>query len=553
MSVELVKREILRFLSNNEPEVLSISGEWGIGKTFCWKQYLGNALHQKKIALERYAYASLFGVNSLDELKYCIFENTVRTEEAAKVADLETFTSMLGSVENLSRKYAWLANLVPGLRTYFSAASPAFFLSVRNQIICIDDFERKGEKIKGKDVLGLVSFLKEQRSCKVALLLNSDALNEEQKEEFNKYLEKVVDTSLKFLPSPAESAQIALSEETEVNNLISEYTIALGISNIRIIRKIRKHVRDIEPLLKQYDKRVLRDAVQSLALFVWSHSAPEKALPLKYISERDEISSMADRTISKEKAAWNALLEAYGFRYMNELDKVLLDGVGKGFFDSEAIRKEASKEDEQVKANLSMVSLEQAWEPFHGAFSDNQEEVINTIHQHFLDNVRYISPMTMNGTVKLFKELGRSDLANEVIEYYLEKRGAEQMLFDLSHQAFFNIDDPDVVRAFKEKFDSGEQKQEPAEILVKLGHSKGWNSYELTTVSNMPVDGYYRVFKSNIGEELKSIIEFCLQFDRAQNATSEMKEISKRAREALQLIGQESNINALRVRKYGVE
>ena len=68
----------------------------------------------------------------------------------------------------------------------------------------------------------------------------------------------------------------------------------------------------------------------------------------------------------------------------------------------------------------------------------------------------------------------------------------------------------------------------------------------------MPVDHYYRVFKSKTGDELKSIIAFCLRLDRTVNVADEMKEIAKRAREALKLIGEESPLHALRIRKYAV-
>jgi hypothetical protein len=43
-----------------------------------------------------------------------------------------------------------------------------------------------------------------------------------------------------------------------------------------------------------------------------------------------------------------------------------------------------------------------------------------------------------------------------------------------------------------------------------------------------------------------------LQFDRISNASSEMREVSKRAKEALKLIGAESPINARRVARFGV-
>ena len=66
MSIEIVKDQIRRFLSSNEPEVICIGGRWGVGKTYAWKKYLKDAHDEADIALKRYSYVSLFGVNSLD-------------------------------------------------------------------------------------------------------------------------------------------------------------------------------------------------------------------------------------------------------------------------------------------------------------------------------------------------------------------------------------------------------------------------------------------------------------------------------------------------------
>ena len=50
-------------------------------------------------------------------------------------------------------------------------------------IICMDDLERRGKNLSPKDVMGLISHLKEQKKCKVVLILNDEKL-EEFKEEF---------------------------------------------------------------------------------------------------------------------------------------------------------------------------------------------------------------------------------------------------------------------------------------------------------------------------------------------------------------------------------
>ena len=102
MSVEIIKAQIFKFLSSEQPEVMAIKGEWGVGKTFSWKKFLIEACMDKKVKLERYSYVSLFGISSLDSFKYTIFENVVKRELIGTTASIDTFrdntTSLIESV-----------------------------------------------------------------------------------------------------------------------------------------------------------------------------------------------------------------------------------------------------------------------------------------------------------------------------------------------------------------------------------------------------------------------------------------------------------------------
>lgn len=77
MSIDLLQKEIRRFLTSADAEVLCISGKWGVGKTFAWNKYLNEADEAGTVGLKRYSYVSLFGRNSLDDVRSAIFENTV--------------------------------------------------------------------------------------------------------------------------------------------------------------------------------------------------------------------------------------------------------------------------------------------------------------------------------------------------------------------------------------------------------------------------------------------------------------------------------------------
>ncbi|MGB9141092.1 MAG: P-loop NTPase fold protein [Aestuariivirga sp.] len=222
MSSNLVKSEILRFLASPKAEALCIKGKWGIGKTFSWKRYLQEASETSNgIAMKRYAYVSLFGMSSLDELKYSIFEGTVPKDKANKGASLETLKSTIDSSEGIGRKFAWVVNFASRSNNFRGAMTHAFFLTVRNQIICIDDLERKGSKLDTADVLGLISFLKEERGCKVVLLLNDESLETPERKKFDTYLEKVIDISLTFAPSSKECVSIALPNEDVVSKRVA--------------------------------------------------------------------------------------------------------------------------------------------------------------------------------------------------------------------------------------------------------------------------------------------------------------------------------------------
>ena len=556
MSLKLVESEVRRFLSTKEPEVICLSGRWGVGKTFAWKRYLKDAQAAQTIGLKRYSYVSLFGVNSLDELKYSIFENSVDSTEIGIEPNLETLRSnTTAAAKRLGKKSVWFLEQLPIIKQYVGGLGPAWFLLVRNTIVCLDDIERHGKNLNVRDVLGLVSNLKEQRGCKTCLILNDEAMEEIR--EFRTYFEKVVDTALKFEPSAAESADIALQGATESLKILAGSCVALGISNIRLIKRIERLVQAIEPILKEFDEVVLKQTVQSLALLTWSMYEPNTAPSLDYLQKirgADPFGIDKKKDVPPKEAAWNALLDSYGFSHMDELDLVLLDGVQKVFFDPSLVQKHARELDQQVKVSKLDNSFTEAWRKYHDSFDDNQEDVLDAMYQSFFRGVRYITPLNMSSTVGLFKVLGRSDQAAQMLKHYVESRADEHELFNIRNYPFAgDITDPDVISAFNEKYDSFKKDQtDPRAILFSIADTNSWNPEDITLLAAVPVDTYRRMLKGSKGHDLRKIIKACLQFDSIMNATPEMKEISKRTKNALQLIGQESAINARRVKVYGV-
>jgi hypothetical protein len=568
MAIELLLKEIQRFLASREPEVLCVTGDWGVGKTFAWNRYLHDAKAAGKIALKRYAYVSLFGVNSLDALKYSIFESSVGSDAIGIQPNLQTLhTNTVAVAKQLGRKSFGFIQQIPFMKNYVGTL-PIWFFSVSDTIICLDDIERRGTSLSFRDVFGLTLTLKEQKNCKVVLILNSEAVIEDadERKAFDIFLEKVVDVRLAFAPSPQECVSIALAPDTPAIRQLAENCVALGISNIRVIRKIERLVRRLAPLLEKYDDNVLTQAVQSLALLGWSFYEPGKAPPLEFLKSRRPFDYMKTQQqtdmlglkrvepVTDEKASWNALLDAYGFVHMDEFDRLLLDGVRNGYFDEAKIQNLAAPLDRQARAAKADSSLKQAWSLYHDSFDDNEKDVVDAIYTSYMGNVQFISPMNFDGTVRVLKTLGRTDLAAEAIRCYFEQHKDVSSFADIQETPFAaEIKDPDVLSAFNEKLAAISSQADPATILLNIAKNQGWGPDDITVLSNLPIDEYYKIFKSKREQDLARVISACLLFDRVAGATDAQKEIPRRAKAALKRIGLESPLNALRMTKYGMQ
>lgn len=100
MSVELVKAEIARFLADPEPRVLCLRGKWGVRKTYAWNEQLKAALDADKLSRKVYAYVSLFGLNSLDQLKFAVFEHSQKLGGALRATGFDTLDELVDSLPN---------------------------------------------------------------------------------------------------------------------------------------------------------------------------------------------------------------------------------------------------------------------------------------------------------------------------------------------------------------------------------------------------------------------------------------------------------------------
>lgn len=558
MTLDVFRNEIFRFLESKTPEVLAIKGAWGVGKTFTWNKLLAEAKQNNKIAFNKYSYVSLFGVGSLESFRYSIFEQQINTDLIGTEPNLETFKENWAGVStSYGKKLAKLVSDLPYLNKFFPTVESISFLAVKNTLICVDDFERKGASLTPKDILGVLSELKERKNCKIVLILNDESFDDEDLEkEYKKYKEKVIDIEILFDPLASECADIALSQEAEETSKLKDHITKLKINNIRVIKKIERLSSMLSRLLKNYEPEVLIQALQTLVLYSWCYYQKGEEIPtLEYLQKIGfKMFGVEDKELTDQEKLWQSVLTDYGYQITDEFDLLIAKAVETGIIDESQLNIQAEKLNQRHIAAKSDSSFEEAWRLYHDCFDNNEEDVVKGIYDNFKKNTKFITPMNLNGAVRLFRDLGRDKQADELIGHYIETRKDEQKLFDLDEYAFSgDIDDKKIVAGFSKIKAQSKKHKTIKEVLGAIAGKNSWGGGDVEVLANASVEEYYDLFKNEKGRHLGIWVNTCLKFGRFSNPSDKDKQIAEKTTKALLKIASESKINTRRVAKFGIK
>jgi hypothetical protein len=207
--------ELEQFLGDPKQKVLALQGPWGIGKTFFWKDFIQRKL---PIVKERaYSYVSLFGASSVDQAKNMIVAGA-GTTGAKKYSPVLTVSQQVQKLKRFIKDVevpvpygkqagALLSNILSNVQESL----------IRDCLICFDDLERKSNAVPMSEIMGLISTLKEHRDCRIVVIYNQDQFAEEDRKDYDRFREKVVDRWLSYAPALRSNLSLIFSaEETAV-------------------------------------------------------------------------------------------------------------------------------------------------------------------------------------------------------------------------------------------------------------------------------------------------------------------------------------------------
>lgn len=301
-NIKFLTNRLKELFSRDDAFVLSINGKWGVGKTHFWKKFKKNELSNEKNS----AYVSLFGKETIQD---------IRTDIILQISKKDNYiNSVGGAISNIKSSFGvkdeevnfgLSGSMISSMMTLLKKKD------FKDVIVCFDDFERLSDKLDMKDILGLISELKEQKNCKVMLILNHDKI---KGKTLSIYKDKIIDYEFEYSPTPEQSFALIENSLTVFKKYPRKYFKKNNINNIRVMKRVINSLNDFS----------------FIADLVGEHSDIEREIS-ENIIEISTINSMFMfknfKKLSKYSRDKNSSKSSYGnngnFQAKKEYDKIL--------------------------------------------------------------------------------------------------------------------------------------------------------------------------------------------------------------------------------------
>jgi hypothetical protein len=562
MSLKQVENALELFSKDKAARAVVLKGKWGTGKTHLWNQ----VVKKKKSSFERtkYCYVSLFGPSNLKDLKQAIFENTVSKETADQPNELsgliENYNSIGDKIGRTSRRFLKFAAdisapITKGLTTTIEAIH---FASIRNTLICIDDFERKSPSLGDKEILGLISHLIEMKNCSVLLILNSNTIQENS--DYFKYHEKVFDYEIEFTPTIDESTQLIFNKDNTYDANIIKSIFRLNSTNIRLFKKIKYFSEILKPYLEQKPEPIVDQALRTLSLAVWSiYEGDEQTVDIEFIKKSSEWDYLSPQNTEnpdeeRENIRKRKFLDNYGFTSCDRFDLTLIDLIEKGYPDDESIKSVTQEMTDKIRHNEAIDTLRNAWRLFHDSFDKNDEEVFQAFEESLKTCLLKLNPDDLDGVCTLYKEIGKHEIAIKHVDDFMDH--LRKLPTKLDERDIFRWPaDEYLNNALHEYITEPNEQNSFEELISESALASSHNRNELLQISQHEPEDFYNFFKSAKSAHLQKIVNYCMSLGNTTTlGDKELQNIFNKifcnAYSAILRIHGESEINKARTARH---
>lgn len=465
ITTNTIQDRLIELLNSTQSFGIALNGKWGVGKTFFWNQLI-----EEKFSAKKTAYISLFGVETIQQIKNdLLLQIYTQNGFVKKIKDKVGSFKLYGM--DISLALSWFEKK-----------------DFENVIVCFDDFERISDKLKLKDVLGLISELKEQKKCTVVLILNKDKLKED---DLSKYKDKIVDYDFNYEPTVVESFSLIKDNLKSFKQYPLEYFQRHEINNIRIMKRVINALNDyvyFENLVKDY-KNIEEELVENI-LEISTINALELSVDFETLSkysnpyDLDEFSKQKYGEPKQEKQKnenYEKLLKYInkknvGYFYISDITFNIIDYIKNSIVDKDSLQNSIN---ERIKKEK---------------YSSIQEQIRKCTHK-----ARYDLNYSYNQYTKdLFNILESNQ--NNITEII----NADNFLFYIQQLEEFDSENIEKYKKF-----AIDLLKKYLYIELKGDRYSSWVNQTISNIKNFDIalNDYYNDFEKNMKNEKISSLE----------------------------------------------
>jgi hypothetical protein len=420
------------FQSDN-PIVVALTGGWGEGKTYFWKEVvIPNHKDTKP------GYVSVFGAESLAMIRERVAFSSAHLADFAKSGIIPEWMKKIGGpiVAGVRR----IGNFWAGQIGVSDSIAVELLQSLglkAGWIICIDDVERLSEKIGFDNFLGYVTELRDKWQLKVVLIYNREPIDKDEKSPFHVYQEKVIDRSIPFVLDFHDVVNLVFKDvripSFDVCDEMLKKSEVLGLRNIRILVKARSYFEEVSQILgADAERDFLREALMALLLFSYTKFSNQKPIGLSF----EMLNKHSEWTDRFRKAAGAAeddapksdpakkLLEQYQYAATDDLDQLLICFVQTDVLDADGLRKlHAQYQKDENKRQASKKLRDVFDNLYHGTVRDNPGELCDALEAAVPPCLPHISPGELDFALGTLSTYGRDTKARQLFDEFKGIRG----------------------------------------------------------------------------------------------------------------------------------
>lgn len=522
------------FIKNNEPFVASISAEWGVGKTYFWQKIFLDE-YKSELSKKQIAYVSLFGHNSLNDIKTdVVLQISKPSKYALKIKEkLKNIKATIFKDEDVTLSFDG-----GSISAVLSLLTQSDFKDV---IICFDDFERLSSKIDLKDIMGLISNLKEQKNCQIVLIMNEKELDKlgsidgkKYSDIYKLYKEKIVDYDFVYSVDIVNDFDI-IYKDLQNKELIKEFFKKYEVSNIRVGKQIISLLKEFSSIVVSttLHEKVKRDFVfTALSCFVFK---VKFGLDYAGYSEvREYFIESSDKNQTKDP------LKEEQIKYLYKFGNDSYESIVWSYIDHESYDKKYLKELLENNS-IHIAYLDQkdtilnAWHRLHSNFKYTRENFIDEVKPFLIssDVHKVLNLGDFHFFVDFVKKYENIDsiIIDDTIKKYIDEMILRERSISIHESHNFEIVEnsyPHLVKYRDERKHELLVETTQEELIAKTLEKSlsGWGEKDQYILNNVEVKKYKEMILTNPNFVL-DVVDFIKKGDSDEYFSQAFKNIKK--------------------------